>query len=65
MGGRGGLRFDVNVILKPSRTTERTNLLFDNYLLCSTNWANLPPIKISGRGKIGSGKGWLSDFCGA
>ena len=27
-------------------------------------WANLPPTGISGRGKIGSGKGWLSVLCG-
>ena len=31
---------------------------------CSTKWVNLLPTGISGRGKIGSGKGWLSELCG-
>ena len=59
---RGGV--DLNGILKPSQTKERTHLLFVNSLHCSTKWANLPPTLISEGGKIGSGKGWLSELCG-
>ena len=55
---------DLNGIMKPSRTIERTHLLFVSSPHCSTKWANLPPTGISGRGKIGSGKGWLSELCG-
>ena len=55
---------DLNGLLKPSRTIERTHLLCVNSPHCSTKWANLPPTGISGRGKIGSGKGWLSELCG-
>ena len=54
----------MNDILKPSRTIEGTNLLFVNSPHCSRKWANLPPTEISGRGKIGSGKGWLLELCG-
>ena len=54
----------MNGILKPSRTIERTHLLFVNSPHCSTKWVNLPPTGISGCGKIGSGKGWLSELCG-
>ena len=31
---------------------------------CLTKWAKLPPTGISGHGKIGSGKSWLSELCG-
>ena len=58
------LTIDLNGILKPSRTIERTYLLFVNSPHCSTKWATLPPTGISGHGKIGSGKGWLSELCG-
>ena len=42
---------------------ESTHFLFVNSHHCSTKWANLPPTGISGHGKIGSGKGWLSELC--
>ena len=58
---RGGV--GLNGILKPSQTIGRTHLLFVNSHHCSTKWAN-PPTGISGRGKIGSGKSWLSELCG-
>ena len=53
---------DLNGILKLSLTIERTHLLFVDSPHCSTKWANLPPIGITGRSKIGSGEGWLSEF---
>ena len=52
------------MILKPSWTIERTHLFLVTSPHCSTKWANLPLTGISGPGKIGSGKGWLSEFCG-
>ena len=61
-GGGGAVIF--NGILKPSQTTERTHLFCVNSPNCSTKWVNLPPTGISGHGKIGSGKGWLSELCG-
>ena len=54
----------MNGILKLSRTIERTHLLCVNSPHCSTKWANLPPTGVSGHGKIGSGKGWLSELYG-
>ena len=41
---------------------ERTHLLSVNSSHCSTKQANLPPTGISGCGKMGSGKGWVSEL---
>ena len=50
--------------MKPSRTIERTHLFCVNSPHCSTKWTNLPPTEVSGRGKIGNGRSWLSELCG-
>ena len=39
-------------------------MLFVNSPHCSIKCANLPPTGILVHGKIGSGKGWLSELCG-
>ena len=59
---RGGVELNGN--LKPSSKKERTHLFWVNSPHYSTKWANLPPTDISGCGKIGSGKGWLSELSG-
>ena len=59
---RGGT--DLNGILNPFWTIERTNLLSVSSSYCSIKWANLPPTGMSGLGRTGSGKGWFSEFCG-
>ena len=55
---------DLNGILNPFQTIERTHLLSVSSSHCSTKWANLPLTGMSGRGRTGSGKGWTSAFCG-
>ena len=35
-----------------------------NFSHCSKERANLPPTGMPGRGKTGSGMGWLSELCG-
>ena len=61
-------------ILKPVRTIERTHLLSVKFSHCPTkegqSYPPTPPTPpptptgMSGLGKTGSGKGWLSELCG-
>ena len=58
---RGGTDLNGN---EPVLNKERTHLLSVNSSHWSAKWANLPPTGMSGHSRIGSGKDWISEFCG-